>query len=158
MQVLVREADQLSIRFEPVGTLLAGVSCGGMGAMAILVRLDVILSIFGVVFLGFAALCFSRMRFVTLTINFQTGQVVVQRSGVRGADQEQLFPVSTFTGLKLEERQHTFNGESEGSSYRLLIELRGGECVPVVEDFDFDRKNKLAAVSTVQEFLNTQQV
>jgi hypothetical protein len=158
MRVLVREADQLSIRFEPVGALLAGVSCGGIGAMAILVRLDVILSIFGIVFLGVAALCISRMRFVTLTINLQTGQVMVQRSGVRGADQEQLFPASDLTGLKLEERQHTFNGESEGSSYRLLIELRGGECFPVVKDFDFDRKNKLAAVSAVQEFLNTRQV
>jgi hypothetical protein len=158
MRVLVREAHKLSIRLEPIGALLAGMSCGGMGAMAILVRLDVILSIFGAVFLGFAVLCFSRMRFVTLTINLQTGQVMVQRSGVRGADQEQLFPVSDFTGLKLEERKHTFNGESEGSSYRLLIEMRGGECVPVMEDFDFDRKNKLAAVSTVQEFLNTRQV
>jgi hypothetical protein len=158
MRVLVREAHKLSIRFEPVGALLAGVLCGGIGAMAIMVRLDVILSIFGVVFLGFAALCISRMRFVILTINLQTGQVVVQRWGVRGADQEQLFPVSTFIGLKLNERQHTFNGESEGSSYRLLIEMRGGECVPVMEDFDFDRKNKLAAVNAVQEFLNTQQV
>ena len=157
MRVLVRERHKLSIRFEPIGTLLAGVLCGGVGALTILVRLDVILSIFGAVFLGFAALCFSRMRFVILTINLQTGQVVVQRWGVRGAEQEQLVPISDFIGLKLEERQHTFNGESEGSSYRLVIELRGGKCSPVFEDFDFDRKNKLAAVNAVQEFLNTRQ-
>jgi hypothetical protein len=158
MRVLVRETHKLSLRFEPVGVLLAGVLCGGMGAMAILVRLDVILSMFGVVFLGFAALCIWRMRFVALTINLQTGQVVLQRWGLRGADREATFPVAAFMGLKLEERKHTFNGESEGSSYRLVIELRGGECVPVVEDFDFDRKNKLADVSTVQEFLNIRQV
>jgi hypothetical protein len=157
MRVL-REPHKLSIRLEPVGALLAGVLCGGIGAMTILVRFDVIHCIFGAVFLGLAALCFWRTRFVMLMINLQTGQVVVQRWGVRGADQEQTFPVSAFTGLKLEERQHTFNGESEGSSYRLVIELHGGECLPVVEDFDFDRKSKLAAVSAVQEFLNTRQV
>jgi hypothetical protein len=156
MRVL-REAHKLSIRLEPVGALLAGVLCGGIGAMTVLVRVEVIPCIFGAVFLGFATLCFWRMRFVILTINLQTGEVVVQRWGVRGADQEQIFPASAFTGLKLEERQHRFNGESEGSSYRLVIELCGGECFPVVEDFDFDRKNKLAAVSAVQEFLNTQQ-
>jgi hypothetical protein len=155
MRVITREPDRLSVRLEPVGALLAGVLCGAVGAMAILVRLDVILSIFGAGFLAFAALCIWRMRFVLLTINLESGQVFVKRWGVMGADRDRTFPVSVFTGLTLEERQHRFNGESEGSSYRLAVNTLEGHW-PLVEDYDFDRENKLVAVRLVQAFLDAQ--
>jgi hypothetical protein len=155
MRVIAREPDRLSIRLEPVGALLAGVVCGLVGAACILVTREVVPFLFGAGFLALAALCIWRMRFVILTINLQSGQVVVKRWGVLGSDQDQTFLVSTFTGLMLEERQHSFNGESEGSSYRLAVNTLEGHW-PLVEDYDFDRKSKLAAVRLVQAFLDAQ--
>ncbi len=156
MRVIAREPHRLSIRLEPWGALTAGVLCSLVGALCILVKHDAIPLVFGAAFLAFAALCFWRMRFVILTINLESGQVLVKRWGVLGADQDRTFSVSAFTGLMLEERQHSFNGESEGSSYRLAVNTLEGQW-PLVEDYDFDRKSKLAAVRVVQEFLDARE-
>jgi hypothetical protein len=156
MRVLAREPDRLSIRLEPMGALLAGVVCSLAGVSCILVTREVVPFMFGAGFLTMAALCIWRMRFVILTIDLQSGQVVVKRWGVLGSDQDRTFPVSTFTGLMLEERQHSFNGESEGSSYRLAVNTPEGQW-PLVEDYDFDRKSKLAAVKLVHVFLDARE-
>jgi hypothetical protein len=154
MRVLVREPQKLSIRLDPVGALIAGALCAGIGAFAVSMRLDPVLFVFGAVFLAFGALCFFRMRFVSLTINLRDQQVVIERWGVLGKDHLS-FDASEFSGLVLEERQHSFNGESEGSSYRLSVKTLGGSA-PLVEDFDFDRKSKLAAVNLVRAFLDSE--
>ena len=151
MRVLTREPQKLSIRFDPLGALIAGVLCAGIGVFSISMRLDPVLFAFGAAFLAIGAFCFLRMRVVILTIDLRDRQVVIERWGVLGKDQ-QTFPASDFVGLALEERQHSFNGESEGSSYRLSVKTSKGSA-PLVEDFDFDRKSKLAAVKLVQEFL-----
>ncbi len=156
MRILAREPHHLSIRLEPLGALLAGVSCGLTGALCILATREVVPSVFGAVFLAFAFVCFWRMRFVTLSINLESGQVVVKRWGVLGLDQDRTFPVSVLTGLMLEERQHSFNGESEGSSYRLAVNTLEGHW-PLVEDYDFDRRSKLTAVKLVQVFLEARE-
>jgi hypothetical protein len=156
MRVIVREPHRLSIRFEPLGAFIAGMLCSLTGALCILATREVVPFVFGGVFLAVAVLCFWRMRFVIVTINLQARQVVVQRWGVLGADQERIFPVSTFLGLMLEERRHSFNGEPEGSSYRLAAKTLEGDW-PLVQDYDFDRKNKLAAVRLVQAFLDAQE-
>jgi hypothetical protein len=156
MRVIAREPHRLSIRLEPWGALMAGVVCSLVGVSCILVTREVVPFVFGAVFLAFASVCCWRMRFVILTINLESGQVVVKRWGVLGSDQDRTFPVSVFTGLMLEKRQHNFNGESEGSSYRLAVNTLEGHW-PLVEDYDFDRKSKLAAVKLVQVFLDARE-
>ncbi len=153
MRVLTREPQKLSIRLDPVGALVAGSLCVGIGAFSISMRLDPVLFAFGAVFVVFGGFCFWRMRFVILTINLRDQRVLIERWGVPGKDQR-TFPVSEFSGLALEKRQHSFDGESEGSSYRLSVNTSRGS-TPLVEDFDFDRRSKLAAVKLVQEFLDS---